>query len=74
MNLLARLGVRYPNVADSNGDAVRALRVPDALPASYVIDSGGTVHFVTDPRLFRSVEAVQQAVARFVPPNGSGRP
>jgi len=74
LNLLARLGVRYPNVADVQGDAVRALKVPDALPASYVIESDGTVHFVNDPRLFRSVEAVQQTVARFVPPDGSGRP
>lgn len=74
LNLLARLGVRYPNVADPDGAAVRALKVPEALPASYVIGSDGTVHFVNDPRLFHSVEAVRQAVARYVPPDGSGRP
>jgi thiol-disulfide isomerase/thioredoxin len=74
LKLLSRLGVRYPNVADPDGAAVRALKVPDALPASYVIESDGTVHFVTDPRLFRSVEAVRQTVARYVPPDGSGRP
>jgi thiol-disulfide isomerase/thioredoxin len=72
--LLTRLGVRYPNVADPDGAAVRALKVPDALPASYVIETDGTVHFVTDPRLFRSVDAVRQTVARYVPPDGSGRP
>jgi thiol-disulfide isomerase/thioredoxin len=72
--LLARLGVRYPNVADPDRAAVRALKVPDALPASYVIETDGTVHFVTDPRLFRSVDAVRQTVARYVPPDGSGRP
>jgi thiol-disulfide isomerase/thioredoxin len=74
LNLLARLGVQYPNVADPDGAGTRALKVPDALPASYVIESDGSVHFVTDPRLFRSVEAVQQTVARYVPPDGSGRP
>jgi thiol-disulfide isomerase/thioredoxin len=74
LELLARLGVRFPNVADPDGAAVRALKVPDALPASYVIESDGTVHFVTDPRLFRSVDAVRQTVARYVPPDGSGRP
>lgn len=74
LTLLARLGVRYPNVADADGAALRALKTPDALPASYVIGSDGTVHFVNDPRLFHSVEAVRQTVARYVPPDGSGRP
>ena len=72
LTLLARLGVRYPNIADPDGAALHALKAPDALPASYVIESDGTVHFVTDPRLFRSVEAVRQTVARYVPPDGSG--
>lgn len=72
--LLTRLGVRFANIADPDRAAVRALKVPDALPASYVIESDGSVQFVTDPRLFRSVEAVRQAVARYVPPDGSGRP
>ena len=74
LTLLTRLGVRYPNVADPDGAALPALKAPAALPASYVIESDGTVHFVTDPRLFRSVDAVRQAVARYVPPDGSGRP
>jgi thiol-disulfide isomerase/thioredoxin len=74
LELLTRLGVRYPNIADPDRAAVRALKVPDALPASYVIETGGNVHFVSDPRLFRSVDAVHQAVARYVPPDGNGRP
>jgi thiol-disulfide isomerase/thioredoxin len=74
LELLTRLGVRFANLADPEGAAVRALRAPNALPASYVIGTDGSVHFVTDPRLFRSVDAVRQAVARYVPPNGSGRP
>jgi thiol-disulfide isomerase/thioredoxin len=74
LELLTRLGVRFANLADPDGLAMRALRAPDALPASYVIGTDGSVHFVTDPRLFRSVEAVRQAVARYVPPDGNGRP
>lgn len=74
LGLLTRLGVRYANLADPDRAGMRALKVPDALPASYVIESSGTVHFVSDPRLFRSVDSVRQAVARYVPPDGSGRP
>jgi thiol-disulfide isomerase/thioredoxin len=74
LGLLSRLGVRYANLADPDRAAMRALKVPDALPASYVIGSDGSVHFVSDPRLFRSVDAVRQAVARYVPPDGNGRP
>jgi thiol-disulfide isomerase/thioredoxin len=74
LELLTRLGIRFANLADPEGAAVRALRAPDALPASYVIGTDGSVHLVTDPRLFRSVEAVRQAVARYVPPDGSGTP
>ncbi|HEV2784600.1 MAG TPA: TlpA disulfide reductase family protein [Actinophytocola sp.] len=72
LELLAVLRVRFANLLDSDGAAQRALRLPDALPASYVIGSDGTVHLVTDPRLFRSVDEVRQTVARYLPPNGSG--
>lgn len=72
LELLTRLGVRFANLSDPEGAAVRALRAPDALPASFVIGSDGSVNLVTDPRLFRSVDAVRQAVARYVPLNGSG--
>jgi thiol-disulfide isomerase/thioredoxin len=74
LELLTSLGVHFANVLDTDGAATRALRIPDALPASYVIGSDGSVHFVNDPRLFRSVESVREAVARYVPLNGSGRP
>jgi thiol-disulfide isomerase/thioredoxin len=74
LELLTSLGVHYANVLDTDGAASRALRIPDALPASYVIGSDGSVHFVNDPRLFHSVESVRAAVARYVPLDGSGRP
>jgi thiol-disulfide isomerase/thioredoxin len=72
LDLLADLGVRFVNLDDPDGAAQRALRVPNALPASYVIGTDGTVHFVTEPRLFRSVDQVRQTVARYLPPDGSG--
>jgi thiol-disulfide isomerase/thioredoxin len=74
LELLAALGVRFANLADPDGAAVRAMKVPDALPASYVIGSDGTVHFVTDPRLFSSVDQVRRTVAGYsqpAPGNGS---
>lgn len=74
LELLAALRVRLPNLLDPDGAALHALKAPDALPASYVIGSDGTVHFVTDPRLFRSVDQVRQTVARYLPPGGSGTP
>jgi thiol-disulfide isomerase/thioredoxin len=74
LKLLTDLHVRFANLADPQGAAQRALKVPDALPASYVIGTDGTVHFVTDPRLFRSVAAVREAVARYVPPERGGTP
>ncbi|WP_199429975.1 TlpA family protein disulfide reductase [Qaidamihabitans albus] len=64
--LLAELGVRLPTVHDGDGESgpVRsALKVPRALPASYLVTAEGAVRFVDSPRLFSSVEQVRQAVA-----------
>lgn len=74
LELLIALGVRFGQLWDPDGAAMRALRVPDALPASYLVGPGGSVRFVNDPRLFRSADEVRQTVARYVPPDGSGRP
>jgi thiol-disulfide isomerase/thioredoxin len=72
LDLLAALNVRFANVIDTDGSATAALKLRDALPASYVIGSDGTVHLVTDPRPFRSVDQVRQTVARYLPPQGNG--
>jgi thiol-disulfide isomerase/thioredoxin len=74
LELLAALRVRLGQLWDPAGAAQRALKVPDALPATYLIASDGTVHFVNDPRLFRSVDQVRQTVARYLPPDGSNGP
>ena len=62
LDLLAALRVRLPSVLDTGGVISTALRVPKALPASYVVDAAGAVRLVTEPRLFHSVEEITAAV------------
>ncbi|SFP66126.1 Thiol-disulfide isomerase or thioredoxin [Amycolatopsis arida] len=65
VDLLADLGVRLPVVHDGEGrrGPVRdALRVPVALPASYLVTADGAVRFVENPRVFHDVAAVRRAV------------
>ncbi|WP_253831898.1 TlpA family protein disulfide reductase [Actinokineospora globicatena] len=70
LDLLAALGVRFPNLLDRDGQVQRGLRVPDALPASYLVAADGTATLITQPRLFRSVDEVRSAVDHHV---GGGR-
>ncbi|WP_156755027.1 TlpA family protein disulfide reductase [Actinokineospora pegani] len=65
LDLLSAIDVRLPALYDDDGRVAKALKVPDALPASYVISAGGVARFVTQPRLLRTVEEVRAAVARF---------
>ncbi|MFC7612473.1 TlpA family protein disulfide reductase [Actinokineospora soli] len=62
--LLRDLGVKLPALIDEDGALGRALRVPGALPASYLVSADGTVEFISDPRLFRSVGDIRAAVER----------
>jgi thiol-disulfide isomerase/thioredoxin len=62
LELLAALDVRLPAVLDERGGAARALRLPAGLPASYLVDEDGVVRLVENPRLFRSVAEIRQAV------------
>ncbi|MGQ0841293.1 TlpA family protein disulfide reductase [Actinokineospora sp.] len=70
LDLLRTLGVRLPTLLDRDGSVERGLKVPDALPASYVISADGSVNFVGRPRVFRSVDEVREAVTRYL---GGGR-
>ncbi|WP_092779192.1 TlpA family protein disulfide reductase [Actinokineospora terrae] len=70
LDLLSALGVRFPNLLDRDGQVQRGLRVPDALPASYLVAADGTATLITQPRLFRSVDDVRSVVDRHV---GGGR-
>jgi thiol-disulfide isomerase/thioredoxin len=60
--MLTDLKVNLPSLLDVDDSVRRALKVPNALPASYLIDAKGDVRFINDPRLFRSVEDVRKAV------------
>jgi thiol-disulfide isomerase/thioredoxin len=65
LNYLADLGAKYPQVAEQSmdsGSISAALKVPSAIPASYLITKDGTVHFIANPRVFTSVPGVATAV------------
>jgi thiol-disulfide isomerase/thioredoxin len=65
LELLGSLGVRLPALADPDGSAGRALRLPPGLPASYVVGADGQVRLVSRPRLFTSVDQIRAAVATY---------
>lgn len=65
LDLLARLGVHLPAVYDGDGALSAALHLPDALPASYLVDAGGVPHLVEAPRVFDSLDQVTAAVAKY---------
>lgn len=65
--LLSELGVTLPVVHD--GDDARgpirdALKVPTALPASYLVLPKVGVTFVSNPRVFTSIEEIDEAVRK----------
>jgi thiol-disulfide isomerase/thioredoxin len=62
LELLTALDVRLPALLDEPGAAKRKLR-PVGLPASYLVKPDGSVTMIENPRLFRSVDEVRQAVA-----------
>ncbi|MCE6999631.1 TlpA family protein disulfide reductase [Saccharothrix sp. S26] len=62
LELLAKLGVRLPSVADPADGVRKAARVPRTLPLSYVVGADGSLTQVTDPVVFTSVEQVREVV------------
>ncbi|TVT51666.1 TlpA family protein disulfide reductase [Amycolatopsis rhizosphaerae] len=65
LDLLTRLGVHLPSVFDGEGGTgpVRdALKVPSALPASYLVTPDGKVRFISNPRVFHNADEVRAAV------------
>ncbi|OXM72261.1 MULTISPECIES: TlpA family protein disulfide reductase [Amycolatopsis] len=65
--LLAELGVRLPTVFDGDGGTgpVRgALKVPPALPTSYLVTADGQVRLIESPRTFTDPEQVREVVRR----------
>ncbi|MGH3623171.1 MAG: TlpA family protein disulfide reductase [Sciscionella sp.] len=63
--LLDRLHVRLPTLYDGDESLSKALKVPYALPASYLVDADGGVRFISSPRVFTSVRQVAGAIARY---------
>lgn len=63
--VLDQLHVRLPTLYDADESVSKALKVPYALPASYLVDARGEVRFVNSPRVFRSVDDVAAAVASY---------
>ncbi|MFR9728964.1 TlpA family protein disulfide reductase [Saccharopolyspora sp. MS10] len=64
LELLRSLGVRFPNVHDPEGAVRQALRVPNALPASFVVTAEGEIRRIDPPEVFESGDAVDAAVRR----------
>ncbi|WP_084211775.1 TlpA family protein disulfide reductase [Pseudonocardia acaciae] len=62
--LLAELRVRLPAVADPDGALSAALRLPPALPASYLLRADGSVTKVEPQLPFHSAGEVAAAVSR----------
>lgn len=61
LELLTALNVRLPSLLDEDGRARQKLH-PVGLPASYLVENG-TVTLIENPRVFRTVDEVRQAVA-----------
>jgi thiol-disulfide isomerase/thioredoxin len=62
LELLTRLKVRLPGLLDESGKVKQKLH-PVGLPASYLVKADGSVTLIENPRVFRSVDEVRQAVA-----------
>src|SRR5205823_9042311 len=54
LDLLASLGVHLPMVYDGSAAVSTALRLPEGLPASYLVRPDGTATLIGDPRVFDS--------------------
>jgi hypothetical protein len=62
--LLADLVARYPSGVDTSGELWRTLRVPAAIPVSYLLRPDGTVRRVEPLAPFRTPDEVALAVRR----------
>ena len=62
LRMLSQLGVGFPSVHDADRSVAAALRLPPALPATYVVTGGGEVRRIDPPQVFRSAAEVRDAV------------
>ncbi len=61
LSRLAQLGVRLPTLQDGSRRIAAALRVPNVMPATVVLDSDGSVA-QTLPRAFTTADEISSAV------------
>lgn len=66
LQLLAYLGVHLPAVYDANDAVSRALHLPLALPASYVVSPDGQVRPVNPPVVFATPDEVRVTVHKYL--------
>jgi thiol-disulfide isomerase/thioredoxin len=66
LDLLAYLGVHLPSVYDANDAVSRALHLPAALPASYVVSPDGQVRPVNPPVVFATPDDVRLTVHKYL--------
>ncbi|MEU6269219.1 TlpA family protein disulfide reductase [Saccharopolyspora shandongensis] len=64
LDLLAQLGVHFPNVHDGDNRIRAALKAPNVLPISYVVTASGEVRRIDPPVAFKSPEEIRAAVDR----------
>jgi thiol-disulfide isomerase/thioredoxin len=60
--MLSNLKVQVPSLLDKDNAVRHALKVPNVLPASFLIDEQGNAKYL--PGVFRSVDDVRKAVGR----------
>ncbi|RJQ74106.1 TlpA family protein disulfide reductase [Pseudonocardiaceae bacterium YIM PH 21723] len=66
IDLLNQLGVKLPAASDMTGGVSRALKIPNALPISYVVRPDGVVKLVNPPVVFTDPEQVAETVAKYL--------
>jgi thiol-disulfide isomerase/thioredoxin len=62
LELLTKLGVHLPSLHDEPDGLRKALKAPPTLPASFVVQAGGSVIQITSPLVFSSPDQVREAV------------
>ena len=62
LELLTKLGVHLPSLLDEPDALRKALKAPPNLPASFVVQAGGSVIQITAPLVFSSPDQVREAV------------
>lgn len=72
LDLLASLGVQLTTVFDGSGAASRALKLPEGLPASFLVRANGTSTLITDPRVFTSADQVTSTVHTYLATAANG--